>query len=143
MNIQTGIDIIEVTRIQDAIEKQGEKFLQKVYTGYEIEYCNNTGKMKYQHYAARFAAKEAIFKAISSKLPAHEDNILNKIEIQNKQDGKPVANLEKLDLKDVISMDLSLSHLEEYAIASFTILFGDGGQSPYLGELGTVVSHPI
>lgn len=127
MNIQTGIDIIEVKRIQNAIEKQGERFLKKVYTEHEIAYCNNTGKMQYQHYAARFAAKEAIFKAISSKLSAYEDNILNKIEIQNALDGKPIANLENLNLKDIISMDLSLSHLEEYAIASFTILFGDGG----------------
>lgn len=126
MNIQTGIDIIEVKRIQDAIEKQGERFLKKVYTQHEIDYCNHTGKMKYQHYAARFAAKEAIFKAISSKLPAYEDNILNKIEIQNKPDGKPIANLQALNLKNVQSMDLSLSHLQEYAVASFTILFGDG-----------------
>ena len=64
MEIKTGIDIIEVKRIQEAIERQGEKFLKKVYTVQEIEYCDNTGKMRYQHYAARFAAKEAIFKAI-------------------------------------------------------------------------------
>jgi len=110
MKIQTGIDIIEVSRIQEAIEKQGEKFLSKVYTGAEINYCNNTGIMKYQHYAARFAAKEAIYKAVSSKLRSKED-YFNKIEIINKEDGKPTANLEKLGIKGIIDMDLSLSHL--------------------------------
>lgn len=122
MQVQTGIDIIEVERIQEAIEKQGESFLKKVYTANEIEYCSHTGKMKYQHYAARFAAKEAIFKAISSKLTKQED-ILTKIEVKNKEDGKPVANLEALELPEIEDMDLSLSHLKDYAVASFTILF--------------------
>ena len=122
MEIRTGVDIIEVARIQEAIEKQAEGFLKRVYTQKEIDYCSSTKKMKYQHYAARFAAKEAIFKAISSKILV-EDTILNKIEIENQKDGKPVANLEKLKLENVESMDLSLSHLEEYAVASFTILF--------------------
>lgn len=52
MKIRTGIDIIEVDRIQEAIENQGERFLNKVYTKNEINYCSNTGKMMYQHYAA-------------------------------------------------------------------------------------------
>lgn len=124
MQIQTGVDIIEVSRIQEAIEAQGEKFLSKVYTENEIQYCNNTGKMKYQHYAARFAAKEAIFKAISAYIKEiDKENILTKIEISNKKNGKPIANLEALNLPQVEAMDLSLSHLKEYAIASFNILF--------------------
>lgn len=122
MQIQTGVDIIEVKRIQDAIEEQGEKFLQRIYTEQEIAYCNHTGKMKYQHYAVRFAAKEAIYKAISTRLNT-EGDIWTKIEIQTEKNGKPVANLEKLDLPEIESMDLSLSHIAEYAIASFTILF--------------------
>ena len=122
MKIQTGVDIIEVKRIQEAIEKDGERFLNKVYTSSEIEYCNNTGKMEYQHYAARFAAKEAIFKAISSRI-FEKDDIWNKIEIKNNKDGKPYADLSKLNIQGIIDMDLSLSHLSEYAVASFTILF--------------------
>ena len=111
MKIRTGIDIIEVDRIQEAIESQGERFLNKVYTKNEINYCSNTGKMMYQHYAARFAAKEAIFKAISEIVLRREDDI------------KPVANLDLLNIKNIESMDLSLSHIKNYAIASFTILF--------------------
>lgn len=123
MQIRTGVDIIEVNRVQEAIESQGERFLNKVYTKSEIDYCSNTGKMIYQHYAARFAAKEAIFKAISNEIALNEDDILNKIEIINKEDGKPVANLEALKIKNIESMDLSLSHIKNYAIASFSILF--------------------
>ena len=65
MKITCGTDIIEVKRIKDAINKKGDKFLNKIYTPFEIEYCNSKNSMKYQHFAARFAAKEAIFKAIS------------------------------------------------------------------------------
>ena len=123
MQIKTGVDIIEVDRVQEAIENQGEKFLEKVYTKNEIEYCSNSGKMTYQHYAARFAAKEAIFKVISELIPKNEDDILNKIEITNEQDGKPYANIDRLNIDNIESMDLSLSHIKNYAIASFVILF--------------------
>lgn len=123
MEIKTGIDIIEVKRIQEAIERQGEKFLKRVYTAQEIEYCDNTGKMRYQHYAARFAAKEAIFKAISSRLPSNIGDIWTNIEIQNNENHKPIANLERISLSNIESMDLSLSHIAEFAVASFTIIF--------------------
>ena len=123
MQIKTGVYIIEVDRVQEAIENQEEKFLEKVYTKNEIEYCSNSGKMTYQHYAARFAAKEAIFKAISEFIPKNEDDILNKIEITNEQDGKPYANIDRLNIDNIESMDLSLSHIKNYAIASFVILF--------------------
>ena len=62
MSISCGTDIIEIERIRHSIEKLGEKFLNKVYTNNEIQYCENKRKQRYQHYAARFAAKEAIFK---------------------------------------------------------------------------------
>lgn len=122
MRVKTGIDIIEVERIKKAIERQGKSFLDKVYTEQEMEFCENTGKMKYQHYAARFAAKEAIFKAISDEISIKED-LWTKIKIYNVENGKPIADLKELNLQNVESKDLSLSHIAEYAIASFTILF--------------------
>lgn len=123
MLIRTGVDIIEVDRIQEAIENQGKAFLHKVYTQREIDYCSNTGKMMYQHYAVRFAAKEAIYKAISEVISSNESDILNKIEITNTEKGKPIANLEALHIQNIESMDLSLSHIKNYAIASFSIIF--------------------
>ena len=68
MKISCGTDIIEIKRIKESIEDLGIKFLERVYTEKEIEYCESKKNQKYQHYAARFAAKEAIFKAISRKL---------------------------------------------------------------------------
>ena len=65
-----------------------------------------------------------IYKAISSKLPKNTDDIWTKIEIQNNTSGKPIANIDSLKLKNIQSMDLSLSHIKEYAIASFVIIFG-------------------
>lgn len=68
MKIKCGTDIIEISRIKQSIEKLGDTFINKIFTKGEIAYCEAKGKNKYQHYAARFAAKEATFKAISSEL---------------------------------------------------------------------------
>lgn len=129
MEIKTGIDIIEVNRIQEAIEKHGELFLNKVFAEPEIEHCQDTGKMKYQHYAARFAAKEAVFKAISGLIDYSKEDIWKNIVIENGKNGKPFVKfsgtLDFLNVETrgkVISMDLSLSHIKEYAIANFTML---------------------
>ncbi len=129
MEIKTGIDIIEVNRIQEAIEKHGELFLNKVFAEPEIEHCQDTGKMKYQHYAARFAAKEAVFKAISGLIDYSKEDIWKNIVIENGKSGKPFVKfsgtLDFLNVETrvkVISMDLSLSHIKEYAIANFTMI---------------------
>ena len=65
MKISCGTDIIEIYRVKKSIERTGQKFLDTIYTKKEIEYCETKKMQKYQHYAARFAAKEAIFKAVS------------------------------------------------------------------------------
>ncbi len=123
MEIMNGIDIIEVDRIKESIDEYGDAFLNRIYTKNEQEYCNESKKMKYQRYAARFAAKEAVFKAISKHISNMSDVSWNKIEILNEESGKPIANLEKLNLKNIQSMDLSISHLDKYAVASFSIIF--------------------
>ena len=64
MKISCGTDIIEIKRIKESIEDLGIKFLERVYTEKEIEYCESKKNQKYQHNAARFAAKEDVFKAI-------------------------------------------------------------------------------
>ena len=59
MNITCGTDIIEIERVKESIENIGEKFLKRVFTDKEIEYCESKKAQKYQHYAGRFAAKES------------------------------------------------------------------------------------
>ena len=127
MQVRTGIDIIEVKRIEDAINNLGESFLKRVYTEYEIEYCNSKNNMKYQHFAARFAAKEAVFKAISSTLKSKYDITWTDIEIKNDENGRPEFRINKLDGVNIISKDISMSHLKKYAVASVTIVLSRTG----------------
>ena len=68
MKITCGTDIIEIERIKESIESLQDKFLQEIFTKQEIDYCESKKNMRYQHYAVRFAAKEAVFKAISCAL---------------------------------------------------------------------------
>ena len=126
MQVTTGVDIIEVERIKDAIEGIGNSFLERIYTQKEIDYCEKSGKMKYQHYAARFAAKEAVFKALSSYLNGREDTLWKDIEVLNNEDGRPEISVDKLNkdkLKNLQSIDISLSNLKDYAIASVVAVF--------------------
>ena len=125
MKITTGIDIIEVSRVKEAIEEQNNKFLSKIYTEKEIEYCSNTGKMEYQHFAARFAAKEAVFKAISEFIKNDENEYWSKIEVLNDNKGKPKINLGIKLSKDLESIDISISHIKELAIANVVVVFKD------------------
>ena len=125
MKITTGIDIIEVSRVKEAIEEQNNKFLSKIYTEKEIEYCSNTGKMEYQHFAARFAAKEAVFKAISEFIKDNENEYWRKIEVLNDNNGRPKINLEIKLSKDIDSIDISISHIKELAIANVVVVFKD------------------
>jgi len=85
MEITCGTDIIEIDRIKKSIS---ERFLKEVYNKSEIEYCESKKAMKYQHYAARFAAKEAIFKAISNKLESKFDLTWKDVEVINDKNRK-------------------------------------------------------
>lgn len=117
MEYKVGNDIIEVERVESSIQKLGESFLNRVFTPAEIEYCESKNKMKYQHYAARFAGKEAIFKAISEFLENKYEIGWKDIEILNDNKGKPFVSFKKKEFSN-IEVDLSLSHLKEYAIAT-------------------------
>ena len=120
MKISCGTDIIEIKRVQEAIEKHEDKFKQEIFTQNEIDYCESHKNQKFQHYAARFSAKEAIFKAISSKL---DNNYSWKdFEIINNKIGKPEVKLRK-SILEIESIDVSLSHCKEYAIANVVVLF--------------------
>ena len=86
MVVGLGIDIIEIARVKKSIDEYGSLFLNKVFTKDEIIYCNNKFN-KYQHFAARFAAKEAVYKAIASGWK--EGLRWKDIEIGNEPTGMP------------------------------------------------------
>lgn len=124
MKICCGTDIIEIERIKKSIEdeKMGKAFIEKVYTPKEIQYCESKKAQKYQHYAARFAAKEAAFKAISGQLEDKYSITWKDIEISNNEQGRPKLKLMKIDLESIEDIDLSISHCKQYAVANVTIL---------------------
>lgn len=124
MKICCGTDIIEIERIKKSIEdeKMGKTFIEKVYTKNEIEYCESKRAQKYQHYAARFAAKEATFKAISDQIEDKYSITWKDIEIINNEQGRPELNLIGIDLTSIEDIDLSISHCKEYALANVTLL---------------------
>lgn len=121
MKITCGTDIIEVKRIEEAIESLQEKFLSKIYTKQEIDYCLSKGQMKYQHLAARFAGKEAIFKALSDQLQNKYEITWTDVEILNDENGKPKVHFLKEGYA-IEQIDISLAHLKEYAIATCIIV---------------------
>lgn len=123
MKISCGTDIIEIKRIKESIEDLGVRFLQRVYTDTEIEYCESKNKQKYQHYAARFATKEAIFKAISPKLKNKYDIGWKNIEVKNDINGRPSASFINIEIQDIEEMDISISHCKEYAIANVVVMW--------------------
>ena len=93
MKISCGTDIIEISRIKDSIEGHGGRFRKEIFTVKEIEYCESHKMQKYQHYAARFAAKEAAFKAISERLKDKYELCWKDYEVISDENGKPHLNI--------------------------------------------------
>ncbi len=123
MKISCGTDIIEIKRIRESIEDLGTKFLERVYTEKEIKYCESKNSQKYQHYAARFAAKEAVFKAISRKLNNKYDIGWKNIEVVNDENGRPHTSLLDIEIQEIEEMDISISHCKEYATANVIVVW--------------------
>ena len=114
MILGTGIDLIEIGRIKKAIERWGDHFLDHVFCKEEIDYARKQ-KNPFQHFAARFAAKEAVLKAIGDN--AHVN--WKDIKILNVETGKPVCISNEAKFKNKIL--ISISHTDNYAVASAII----------------------
>ena len=113
-----GTDIIEVERVASKIQKESG-FRELVFSVEEIKYCEAKTN-KYEHYAARFAAKEALGKALG--LGWAEGTTINEVEILNNIGGKPYINFLGETAKQIASLNLgnihvSLSHIKTYATA--------------------------
>jgi holo-[acyl-carrier protein] synthase len=121
MLIGTGVDLIEVERIARSIARYGDRFLHRIYTDYEIAYCNGRGRASAESFAARFAAKEAGAKALGTGIS--RGVIWSEFQIGREPGGRPVLELRgraavlarELGVKTV---SLSLTHTGSLAMAS-------------------------
>ena len=123
MKISCGVDIIDIDRVKESIEQLGDKFLNRVFTDKEIEYCESRKNQKYQHYAARFAAKEAAFKAVSGQIDDKYNVCWKDFEVTNDEQGRPSIKLVGIDEKLIENIDISISHCKKYAVANVTVLY--------------------
>lgn len=117
--IGIGTDIVECLRIAKMIERHGELFLGRVYTSHEIEYCSSR-KAATQHYAGRWAAKEAVLKALGT---GWSGGIRWKdVEVRTEFSGKPVVHIEGVaqqvcQQQGIDRVLLSVSHCRSHATA--------------------------
>ncbi len=120
-----GTDLIEINRIEKSISKFGDSFINKIFTEVEIKYSSSKGS-PYQHYAARFAAKEAIAKALAT--PDNKGFNWKEIEVYNEPNGYPNARLFG-KVKDILGDDkelkISISHSDNYATCVAIVYYKD------------------
>jgi holo-[acyl-carrier protein] synthase len=119
MIVGTGIDIIEVARIGEAIERFGPRFLERIYTSVEIRYCQSKHNAT-ERFAARFAAKEAALKALGTgwRLGVQWKDV----EVRREAGGRPTIDFSGKAAEVAARLgarrtSLSLSHTAEQAIA--------------------------
>jgi holo-[acyl-carrier protein] synthase len=120
MTLRTGVDLCEIPRVREAIERHGERILARIFTATERAQCGEN----YASLAARFAAKEAVAKALGTGLGVVS---FTEIEIVRAESGEPLLSLhgdaktaaDRLGLKE---WAISLSHTHEYAVASVVAL---------------------
>jgi len=116
--VSVGVDIVEIERIARTLARFGERFLRRVYTEAEIAYCRG----KPSRLAARFAAKEAVAKALGVGVFWHEGVYWRDVEVIRDHRGKPGVRLhggalERAQQEGLTNWALSLSHSREYAVA--------------------------
>ena len=115
-----GIDVVETERVASSIDEFGDRFLSRIFTEDERIYCEKH-KRSSLHYAARFAAKEAVSKALGTGIGA--DVAFTEIQINKKPSGEPevelLGNAAEFAKRHKISLiKISLTHAEHYAAAN-------------------------
>jgi holo-[acyl-carrier protein] synthase len=124
MKLETGIDLVEISRIGQAIQRLGPRFLNRIYTPDELAYCHG----RLPQLAARFAAKEAVGKVLGTGLWRDGVN-WQQIEVSNSAGGKPYLKLsgsaaEHAAILGLNQWSISLTHTETQAMA-FVVATGE------------------
>jgi holo-[acyl-carrier protein] synthase len=115
-----GVDMVACHRLEEAIDRHGQRFLGRVFTPLELDYCMGR-KRRIEHLAGRFAAKEAVLKVLGT---GWRDGICwTDIEVRNIPSGQPKIHLtgrcrELADQMGLAEILISISHIETHAIAS-------------------------
>lgn len=118
MIVGIGVDLVETARVGEGIERHGDRFVRRLYTQGEIDYCEKF-KNRAERYAARFAAKEAAFKALGTGW--REGVRWLDVEVRNEPSGKPELLLhgraaELARELGVTRMAITISHADHYAV---------------------------
>jgi holo-[acyl-carrier protein] synthase len=121
MIIGIGTDIIEIPRIAQSLEKYGNRFINRIFTPTEIDYCESFKVNKELHYAVRFAAKESFSKAIGTGITSGFK--LKEVGIINDEAGKPEIQLfgGLAEKYGKYKIQVSLSHTDTNALAFIVI----------------------
>ena len=124
MQIRQGVDIVSVDRLEGVARRHGQRFLNRVFTREEQLYCESK-RFKFEHYAARFAAKEAMMKAMEIR----RQNRLRfrEIEVARRPTGKPEIAMtresrKRFGVPETAKIELSMAHERTYAV-SFVVLY--------------------
>jgi holo-[acyl-carrier protein] synthase len=115
MKLATGVDLIEISRIEEVVSRHGKHFLERIYTPAELELCGQ----RVRSLAGRFAAKEAVTKALGCGIG---DITWKEIEILSDEHNAPILQLhgraaQKADELGLANWSVSLSHSQSHAIA--------------------------
>ena len=137
MNVKShGVDLVSCARLAESIERHGQRFLDRVFTQAEQAYCHGK-KREIEHYAGRFAAKEAVLKVLGTGWR----NGINwtDVEIRNQPSGQPKVSLsgrcrEIADELGLAGIVISISHTDTHAIASAIGLAGSTGGALGIGN---------
>ena len=116
-----GVDIVEIARIAGMLEDHGERFAERCFTVDERAYADESERVRAERYAARFAAKEAVLKALGTGL--RYGLSFTDIEVRRTAEGGPVVHLhgvarEMAEKRGIVNWHLSLSHAGGFAIGS-------------------------
>ncbi|HEY8505504.1 MAG TPA: holo-ACP synthase [Gemmataceae bacterium] len=135
--VGTGVDIVECLRIRRMIERHGEQFLLRVYTPEEIRFCQERRNTT-EEFAARWAAKEAVFKSLGTRW--RKGMAWTDVEVRCQPGGEPKVSLrgtarDLADARGVGEILLSLAHCRAYATAyCLAVRGGNGREAPPAGE---------
>jgi len=132
MILGVGVDIIEIGRIEEALTRR-RRLVDRLFVPAEIDYCRSRPSSQYSHFAGRFAAKEAVAKALGRSFAWHE------VIVAQEPTGKPVVHLygRAADVGGRGRVMLSISHSRDYAVAYAVLTTGDPCPVDPAAEAGT------